>query len=105
MIKFTLCGLIILLIIVISISYYIKIEGFDTQQLTFDIEEYTNNGTWTYIDINISDFIFFKGDSSISKDIVFSNISQFLFSQISNTINTVYIQYVVLERISNTNNI
>ena len=59
----------------------------------------SNNGTWTYVQVNLSDFVFVKGDSAATKATVFSNIKQFLFVQpTSNLSNPVYIQYAAVRR-------
>ena len=58
----------------------------------------TNNGSWTYVEVNLADFVFVKGDSASTKATVFSNIKQFLFATDTNVSNPVYIQYVALKR-------
>jgi hypothetical protein len=59
----------------------------------------SNNGSWTYVQVNLSDFVFVKGDSAATKATVFSNIKQFLFVQpTSNLSNPVYIQYAAVRR-------
>ena len=58
----------------------------------------TNNGSWTYVEVNLADFVFLKGDSAAAKATVFSNIKQFLFATDTNVSNPVYIQYVALKR-------
>jgi len=58
----------------------------------------TNNGSWTYVQVNLADFVFDKGDGSAVKATVFSNIRQFLFATDLNISNPVYIQYVALKR-------
>jgi hypothetical protein len=58
----------------------------------------TNNGSWTYVQVNLADFVFDKGDGSAVKATVFSNITQFLFATDLNISNPVYIQYVALKR-------
>ena len=58
----------------------------------------TNNGSWTYVEVNLADFVFVKGDSASAKATVFSNIKQFLFATDTNVSNPVYIQYVALKR-------
>jgi hypothetical protein len=58
----------------------------------------TNNGSWTYVQVNLADFVFDKGDGAPSKATVFSNIRQFLFATDLNISNPVYIQYVALKR-------
>ena len=58
----------------------------------------TNNGSWTYVEVNLADFVFVKGDSAAAMSTVFSNIKQFLFATDTNVSNPVYIQYVALKR-------
>lgn len=58
----------------------------------------TNNGSWTYVEVNLADFVFLRGDSAAAKATVFSNIKQFLFATDTNVSNPVYIQYVALKR-------
>lgn len=58
----------------------------------------TNNGSWTYVEVNLADFVFVKGDSVAAMSTVFSNIKQFLFATDSNVSNPLYIQYVALKR-------
>jgi dimeric dUTPase (all-alpha-NTP-PPase superfamily) len=93
-----------------DISTYVYLTFVNTSVLSNDNKptEYkttiiTNNATWENVEINLADFVFYKGNNTSSKSTVFGKINQFVISTDEGYQGNVYIQYLALQRqISNT---